>query len=158
MPCMSARVMVTAALVTMSLGIGLRGQRGNPRLSYGGQSIDDMVAEFMADHHVDGMALAIVQAPYIPRVAGYGFADREGKLLTSSNTLFDLGPLAEAYTAVAVMQLVERGKLGLDDPAPKHLTGLPAAWQSVSIRALLAHTSGIADYSRLPSFRPSRSY
>src|SRR5438552_1009928 len=155
---MSTRMMALAALVTLAAGMGLRAQRGNPRLTYGGQSIDDMIAEFMADHRVDGMSLAIVQAPYIPRVAGYGIADRERKLLASSNTLFDLGQIAEAYTAVAVMQLVERGKVALDDPAARHLAGLPPAWQSVTVRALLAHASGIADYSRAPSFDPSRSY
>src|SRR5436190_15537324 len=155
---MSARIIAVPAILTISAGMGLRAQRGNPRLSYGGQTIDDMIAEFMLDHHVDGMALAIVQAPYIPRVAGYGVADRERKLLASSNTLFDLGQIAEAYTAVAAMQLVERGKLALDDPASRHLAGLPSAWQSVTVRALLTHASGIPDYSRVPSFDPARSY
>jgi D-alanyl-D-alanine carboxypeptidase len=151
-------MLAAAVLVIIGAGMGLRAQRGNPRLSYGGQSIDDMIAEFMTDHDVDGLALAIVQAPYIPRIAGYGIADRERRLLASSNTLFDLGPMAEAYTAVAVMQLVERGRIALDDPAAKRLAGLPLAWQSVTVRALLAHSSGIPDYSRAPSFDPSRSY
>ena len=145
-------------MATLIAGMGLHAQRGNPRLSYGGQSIDDMIAGYMADHDVDGMALAIVQAPYIPRAGGYGLADRERKLLASSNTVFDLGQMAEAYTAVAVMQLVERGKVGLDDPAGKHLAGLPGAWQSVTVRALLAHASGLPDYTRVPAFDPSRSY
>src|SRR5689334_17828164 len=79
-------------------GMGLYAQRGNPRLSYGGQSIDDMIADFMAEQDVDGLALAIVQAPYIPRTGGYGFSDRDRKLLVASNTLFDLGQMAEAYT------------------------------------------------------------
>jgi CubicO group peptidase (beta-lactamase class C family) len=155
---MSATKIAAAAIVVLAAGMGLKAQRGNPRLSYGGQSIDDMIVEFMADQDVDGMALAIVQAPYIPRVAGYGIADRERKLLASSNTLFDLGRMAEAYTAVAVMQLVERGKVALDDPAGRHVGGLPSAWQGITVRALLAHASGIADYTRLPSFDPSRRY
>lgn len=155
---MSARMIAVAAIVTLAAGWGLKAQRGNPRLSYGGQSIDDMIAEYMADHDVDGMALAIVQAPYIPRVSGYGIADRERKLLASSNTLFDLGRMAEAYTAVAVMQLVERGRVALDDPAARYLSSLPAAWRSVTVRALLAHASGIADYTLVSAFDPSRSY
>jgi D-alanyl-D-alanine carboxypeptidase len=117
-----------------------------------------MIAGFMAEHDVDGMALAIVQAPYIPRAGGYGVADRDRKLLVSTNTLFDLGEMAEAYTAVAVMQLVERGKIRLDDVAARRLSGLPAAWQSVTVRALLAHASGIADYTRAPSYDPAAAY
>jgi hypothetical protein len=50
------------------------------------------------------------------------------------------------------------GKIGLDDPAARHLSGLPAAWQSVSIRALLAHASGIPDYTRISSHEPARNY
>src|SRR3954452_1176676 len=123
---MSVRILGVLLILTV---VGLHAQRGNPRLSYAGQSIDDMIAGFMADHDVDGMALAIVQAPYIPRAGGYGFADRDRKLLASTNTLFDLGQMAEAYTAVAVMQLVERGRISLDDVAARHLSGLAAAWQ-----------------------------
>lgn len=133
-------------------------QRGSPRMEQGGQSIDAMIADFMEEHGIDGMALAIVQAPYIPRVTGYGLAESATRLLASSNTLFDIGRMGEAYTAVAVMQLVEAGKLALDDPAAKHLGGLPSAWQGVTVGDLLAHASGIADYTREPSYDPARSY
>lgn len=133
-------------------------QRGSPRMEHDGQSIDAMIAEFMEEHDVDGMTLAIVQAPYIPRVTGYGVADAGTRLLASSNTLFDLGRMAEAYTAVAVMQLVEADRIGLDDPVERHLGDLPAAWTTVTIRHLLMHASGIADYARDPLYDPKRSY
>lgn len=133
-------------------------QRGNPRMTAGGQTIDAMIADFMAEHDVAGMALAIVQAPYIPRVTGFGVADSRRKLLVSSNTLFDIGRMGEAYTAVAVMQLVEQGKLGLDDPIARHLGDVAEAWRGITLRNLLMHASGIADYTRDPSHDPARSY
>lgn len=123
-------------------------QRGSPRMEADGRSIDSLIAEFMEENEVPGMALAIVQAPYIPRVTGYGLADTATRLLASSNTLFDLGRMREAYTAVAVMQLVESGRLGLDDPLSRHLAELPAAWQNITVRHLLSHASGLPDFTR----------
>lgn len=135
-----------AAAFSLTLTEPAVAQRGNPQMAFGGQSIDEMVVEFMAEHAIPGLALAIVQAPYIPRVTGYGLADVAKKLLVSSNTLFDLGQMIEAYTGVAVLQLVEQGKLGLDDAIGRHLKDLPAAWTAISVRHLLMHASGIPDY------------
>jgi D-alanyl-D-alanine carboxypeptidase len=132
-------------------------QRGNPRMEFAGQSIDTMIADYMAEHAVPGLSLAIVQAPYIPRATGHGIADTEKKLLVGSNTLFDVGEMADAYVAVAAMQLVEAGKLALDQPARKHLPDLPAGWDAVTVRDLLMHASGLPDYRKAPSYDPGRS-
>lgn len=135
-----------AAALSITMGEPALAQRGNPQMAFAGQSIDEMVADFMAEHAIPGLALAIVQAPYIPRVTGYGLADVGKKLLVSSNTLFDLGQMIEAYTGVAIMQLVEQGRLGLDDPASHHLPDLPGAWSGITVRHLLMHASGLRDY------------
>ena len=112
-------------------------QRGNPEIRQDGQSVDDIMAEFMRDHEVPGMAVAIVQAPYITRVTGYGVSDTALKLLSSSNTLFNVGPIAEAYTAAAIMQLVEQGRISLDDPIGKHVSPAPRRWAGLAIRQIL---------------------
>ena len=132
-------------------------QRGNPQVQFEGQTIDEMIAAFMSEHRIPGMTLAIVQAPYIPRVVGYGLSDVEKRLLASPKTLWDVGQMTQAYTAVAIMQLVEAGKVKLDDPAGGHVH-LPAAWAGVTVRQLLAHTSGLPDYTKQPSFDPAREY
>ena len=100
-------------------------QRGNPEVQFDGQTIDQMVAAFMKQHRIPGMTLAIVQAPYIPRVAGYGVSDAHKGLLASPKTLWPVGQMTQAYTAVAVMQLIEADKLALDDPVGKHIANLP---------------------------------
>lgn len=132
-----------------------RANRGNPDLSYRGQSIDQMIARFMKEKHVDGITLAIVQAPYIPRVAGYGETNTAKGLLASSNTLWNIGPITQGYTAVAVMQLVEQGKMRVDAPIADYVPDLPAAWRKVTIKQLLQHASGIADYRRAAGFDAS---
>jgi D-alanyl-D-alanine carboxypeptidase len=133
-------------------------QRGNPLVQFQGKSIDQMIAAFMQEREIPGVTLAIVQAPYISRVTGYGVADLETRRLASPNTLWNVGQMTRAYTAVAVMQLVEAGTLRLDDAIGTHVQGLPAAWQPVTIRQLMAHASGLPDYTQQPGFDGTRRY
>lgn len=121
----------------------LRAQRGNPEVQFEGQGVDQMIAAFMKEHQVPGMALAIVQAPYVTRVTGYGLSDPEKKLLVSARTLFPLGVMQEAFTAVAVIQLVEAGKIKLEDPLGNYLKNLPPAWRKISVLDVLRQASGI---------------
>lgn len=133
-------------------------QRGNPRTLFAGQTPDQMIAEFMKEHDIPGMTLSIVQAPYVSRVVGYGVADVERGLLAAPNTLWALGEMTQAYTAVAVMQLVESGALSVDDAIGKHLPDLPTEWNALTVRQLLAHASGLADYSRQARFDAAKEY
>lgn len=126
--------------------------RGKPALSVRGKFIDQRIAEFMEKNGVPGLSMAIVQAPYIPRSAGYGRASLAHDELASTRTMWNIGPLTQAFTAVAVFQLHEAGKLDVNDPAGKHLPGLPAAWSKITIHTLLQHASGIADYRSSKDF------
>ncbi len=77
--------------------------------------------EFMKEQEIPGLTLAIVQAPYIPRVVGYGFSDAGQKRLASVNTLWPAGPVSQGYAAVAIMQLYEAGSVELDVPASDYV-------------------------------------
>ena len=68
------------------------GSRGDVQVAYQGKSIDQMIYEFMEEKGIPGMTLAIVQAPYIPRVVGYGLTDIENENLASVKTLWPIGP------------------------------------------------------------------
>ena len=133
-------------------------ERGNPMVEFEGQTIDAMIAAFMKEHRIPGMTLAIVQAPYIPRVVGYGVSDVEKGLLASPKTLWNVGQMTQAYTAVAIMQLVEAEKMTLDDPVGKHVGDLPSAWQPITVRQLMAHASGLPDYTKQAAFNPDQEY
>ncbi len=117
--------------------------RGSADVSYLGKTIDRMIWE---EKHIPGLTLAIVQAPYIPRVVGYGFSDVGEKRLASTGTVWPIGPISQAYAAVAVMQLHERGKLKLDDGIGRYVEGLPGDWAECTVLQLMRHTSGIPDY------------
>ena len=132
--------------------------RGNSQVAYQSRSIDQMIYDFMQEKGIPGMTLAIVQAPYIPRVVGYGITDIETKTLASTGTLWPAGPISQGYAAVAVMQLYERGKLGLNDAIGIYLKDIPEAWRKITVKQLMQHSTGIADYRNQAGFDASKAY
>jgi CubicO group peptidase (beta-lactamase class C family) len=75
----------------------------------------------------------------IPR----GFAGESEKSPLRFTSLFEIASCTKPFTAIAVLQLAESGKLSLDDSITEHLPNVPANCQGITIRHLLAHTSGI---------------
>lgn len=132
--------------------------RGDYHTVYQGQSVDDLIIRFMEEHQIPGLSLAIVQAPYITRVVGYGLADLQSRRLVATNSLFTLGQMTNAYTAVAIMQLKEEGKLQLDTPVTTYLTDLPQKWSNIRLRDLLTHSSGLPSYTAVDDFDFSKDY
>lgn len=132
--------------------------RGSFRVEYQGIPIDRMIYDFMEKESIPGMTLAIVQAPYIPRIVGYGVANAETGQLASAKTIWPAAQISQAFNAVAVMQLFERGRLKLGSPVSQWLDGLPEAWHPVTVFQLLQHASGIADYRDSGDFDPDKAY
>jgi len=153
------RLLAVLALVfAPALALAQPEPRGKPALQVRGQYIDQRIAEFMAKQEIPGMAMAIVQAPYIPRSAGYGRASLAHDELASTRTMFAIGPMTQGFTAVATLQLQEMGKLEVRDPIDKHLSGLPAAWSKITILDLMQHASGLPDYRTAGAFKEGQPY
>jgi CubicO group peptidase (beta-lactamase class C family) len=106
---------------------------------------DDYVHSFMAKTHAPGVALAVIRDGKVVKKATYGYANLEWHQPVTTAAPFWLDSLTKLITAVGLMQLAEQGKLSLGDPVTKYLTDAPAEWHAVTIRHLLAHTSGIKD-------------
>lgn len=132
--------------------------RGKAALSMQGKFIDQRIAEFMERNGVPGLTMAIVQAPYIPRSAGYGQASLADDELASTKTMWNIGPLTQGFTTVAIFQLHEAQKLDVRDAIGKYLPTLPAAWAKTTIFQLLQHASGIPDYRTNPDYKDGQSY
>lgn len=73
----------------------------------------------------------------------FGFADFKNKIANSASSRFNIASVSKTFTAVAVLQLKENGKLKLDDAVKKYLPSFPFA--DITIRHLLSHTSGLPD-------------
>ena len=78
---------------------------------------------------------------------GYGMADRELRVLNTPSTKFRLGPITQQFTAMAILELEEAGKLDVQDSVCKYIPECPNDWQEVKIVNLLTHTSGIPDFT-----------
>ncbi len=110
-------------------------------------AIDAYVTEQMNNLGIPGMALGIVQDGQIAHVQGFGVADSSGRAVTPQ-TPFYLGSVTKSFTALAVMQLVEEGKIDLDAPVQTYLPWFELADKEASakitVRNLLNQASGFS--------------
>ena len=117
-------------------------------------AIDRFVDEERKAQGIPGLALGIVHDGEIVHLQGFGTAGPNGRPVTPTS-LFQVNSVAKAFTATAVMQLVEDGKVELDAPVQRYLPSFRVADATASaritVRHLLTHTSGIASSSRLES-------
>src|SRR5262245_46542713 len=92
-----------------------------------------------------GAVLVAGDGTPVVKLAG-GLADRTRKLANAVDTRFNIGSVGKMFTAVAIAQLVEAGKLSFEDPIGKYLSGFPPEVAGkVTIGQLLTHTSGLGD-------------
>ena len=82
----------------------------------------------------------------------FGLADREWGIAHVPESKFRLGSLTKQFTAAAILQLMETGKLRLEDKIAQHYRDAPAGWRDVSLMHLLTHASGIPSYTSIPGF------
>jgi CubicO group peptidase (beta-lactamase class C family) len=81
----------------------------------------------------------------------FGLANREWNIPNTVDTKFMIGSLTKQFTAAAILQLVEKGLLNLNDPLSKFFPGYPQG-DMVTVHMLLSHTSGIKGYTDMPQF------
>lgn len=82
----------------------------------------------------------------------YGMASYELGVPNTPQTVFHIASMTKQFTAMAIMQLRDRGKLNVGDPICTYIANCPPAWEPITIRHLLTHTSGIANVSSLPQW------
>ncbi|MEO1290814.1 MAG: serine hydrolase domain-containing protein [Chloroflexota bacterium] len=85
---------------------------------------------------------------------GYGLANREQNIPNTAHTAFDTGSINKPFTAIAIMQLIEQGKLSLDTTLQQLYAGIPNDKASITIQHLLSHTSGLENYHMESDFQP----
>lgn len=119
--------------------------------------IDDLVLREMKKSEVPGMSVAVIQNGKVIKLKGYGYANVEHQVKVTPSTMFEIGSIGKMFTASLVMKLVEAGKVNLDESIRTYLPDAPVAWQKITVRNMLTHTSGITrDYPE--SFDIKRDY
>ena len=109
--------------------------------------IDSLLARYSGD--VPGASVLVIRDGKAIVSRSYGFSDLEKQVRATPATNYRLASVTKQFTAAAVLLLAQDGRLSLDDPARRWLPSLPASVNSIRIRHLLAHTSGIVDYEDL---------
>ena len=99
----------------------------------------------MAEQHIPALQVAIIVHGRVVMSEAYGVADIEQHIAASRQTLFPINSATKSFTGVAIMQLVEAGKVDLEAPISRYLCDLPEKWRAIRIRQLLAHSSGLPD-------------
>jgi len=108
-------------------------------------SIDNFVQAQMQKRRIPGLQLAIVRHGAIIKTGNYGLANLQDSIPVSDKTVFTINSITKAFAGVAIVQLVEAGKLKLDAPISEYLTDIPDTWKPVTVQQLLSHISGIPD-------------
>ena len=128
----------------------------NPAL----EPFDRLMASFVEEHKVPGAALAVTCKGRLVYARGFGFADLKTKEPVAPDALFRIASVSKPITAVAVMQLVDKGKVSLDDQIADRMKLKPFVargarmdnrWEQITVRQCLQHTGG---FDRDKSFDP----
>ncbi len=117
-------------------------------------AVDHYLQDCLKNSRVPGLAVAVVERDQVVYLRGYGVADPSGRPVTAQ-TPFLLGSTSKSFTALAVLQLVEQGRLNLDVPVKQYLPWFSMrdgqrvtnASDRITLRHLLQHTSGIPNFT-----------
>lgn len=115
-------------------------------------ALERFAAETMAEHRIPGLSLAVAKDGETVYASGFGHRDREAGLPATPETVYGIASCTKSFTAAAIMQLQEAGRLSVHDPVIRHLpefrTPDPAATGRITLHHLLTHTAG---FPPLPS-------
>jgi len=104
------------------------------------------VAKELLGRGIPGLAVAVAVDGRIVYSEGFGFADLEERVPVWPTTKFRIGSVSKPLTAVALVQLVEQGKLDLDAPIQKYVPSFPDKGAPITTRMLAGHLGGIRHY------------
>ena len=107
-------------------------------------AFDELMDRFIREQGVPGASLAIAHRGQLRYARGFGVADRDTGVPVRPTTRFRIASVSKPFTAVAILKLVEQGKLGIDDPVLP-LLGHPAKdprWARITVRHCLQHRGG----------------
>ncbi|HET9384005.1 MAG TPA: serine hydrolase domain-containing protein [Gemmatimonadales bacterium] len=110
-------------------------------------AINRFVETELARQRIPGLSLAVLRGDSVLLSRGYGLANVELRVPASDSTVYQSGSMGKQFTAALVEMLVEQGRLRLDDSIVRWFPEGANVWRGVTVRRLLTHTAGIAEYT-----------
>ena len=138
---MHYRILALAVIGSAEIAAPLYAQAA--RAIAGRDTVDRYVAAEMARRHIPGLSLAVVRSGKLVKAEGYGVADLEHSVPVTPQTVFKIGSVSKQFLATGIMLLAQDGRLTVDDPVAKYITGTPESWRDITLRHFLTHTSGV---------------
>ena len=135
------------ALLVLASGRVLRAEGPGPEIPRSRlEAIEGAISSEMARQGIPGLSIAIGQGGSVRFTSGYGLADLENSVPARAATVYRLASISKPMTAVAALQLAERGALDLDAPVQKYVPAFPEKAWPVTARQLLGHLGGVRHY------------
>jgi CubicO group peptidase (beta-lactamase class C family) len=110
----------------------------------------DALAKQMLSRPVAGISIAVSHRGQVLFARAYGMANLEHSVAVTPETVFHICSISKNILAAVVLQLVDEGKLKLDDDVTKYVPEAPTHGRHVTVRQLLNHTSGVYSFTSLP--------
>jgi CubicO group peptidase (beta-lactamase class C family) len=116
------------------------------------KKLDSLAGSGVLENRAAGIAAAVVRGNDTLLLKGYGKADVEWSVPLPVDAVFEIGSITKQFTAVAILQLRDEGKLSLDDDMTKWFPDFDTRGNKLPLRRLLDHTSGIKGLTEMPEF------
>ena len=117
------------------------------------ERLDAIAGAAVRESRSVGITAAVAKGKEILLLKAYGKSDVEGNVPMTVDTVIPIGSVTKQFTAAAILQLRDQGKLGLEDDLTKWLPDFETQGNKVTIRHLLGHTSGIVGVTEMPELR-----
>lgn len=139
-------LVLASLIVLLTLTAGFSGaQEGSKEIE---EKIGPFIQNIMKSSWLPGLAVSIVKNNKIVYAKGFGVKNLETKAPITEKSLFHMASVSKPFSATAIMQIVEKGKVDLDDPVVKYLPYFKMKderYKEITIRQMLSHISGMPD-------------
>lgn len=137
-------------LIIVFFGASLANTLQNSKSNEKEKRINKFIKSIIDAYQIPGLAIAIVENNQIFTAKAFGFKNLDTRDPITTKSIFHMASVSKPFSATAIMQLVEKGKMKLDDPLIKYLPYFKLddpRYKDITIKQILMHTSGIPDVS-----------
>lgn len=118
------------------------------------EPVDAYIETEMKRLNIPGLSVAVIKDGAVIKTAGYGRANLETETPAHAGTVYKTASLSKPMIGVATLQLVQEGKISLDDKISRYLDDAPSSWSEITVRHVLTGTSGIPRDPPEKDYRP----
>ena len=115
-------------------------------------SVESFLKRNMESLKIPGLSFAVIKNDRVLKTGALGSINLELNVPATTASVYEIGSLTKQFTSMAIMLLAEEGKLTIEDKISSYFAGSPSAWNNITIRHLLNHTSGIQNHVALPGY------